>query len=128
MTHSHGDEFEVIRRGEVVESNEKRPYGKDYTELVLCCERPVTVRRSLSCQRCGQEFSYEVDAVLRWEHGYLHRTTERDALERFLTLERQRTSDPDTDSPVSCPHCHTIQGAQAGLLIRLAQIAQWLKR
>lgn len=128
MTHSHSDEFEVIRRGEVVESNEKRPYGRHHTEMVLCCERPVTVRRKLLCQQCGQEFSYEVDAVLRWEHGYLHKTTERDALERLFTLERRRTSDPDTDSPVSCPHCHAIQGAQVGPLTRLAQIAQWLKR
>jgi hypothetical protein len=34
MTHPHGDEFKVINRGEIVEHNEKRPYGKGYTERV----------------------------------------------------------------------------------------------
>lgn len=100
------------------------PTGKGYTKLGHCCERPVMVRRNLLCQQCGQEYSHEVDPVLRWEHSYLHKTTERDALERLFTLQRQCISDPDTDSPVSGPHCHTIGGIQAELLTRLAQMAQ----
>lgn len=111
MTHLHNSEFEIIELGEIVEGKEKRPYGRDHTMLVHCFERPVTVRRILMCERCDREFSYEFNTVLHWEQRYLEQTTEQDALKQIFARERKRTSTPDHDNPVICPHCGATQGA-----------------
>ena len=128
MINPYAGEFDIIQQGDVIHTKETRPYGGEYTILVYCFERSVIVRRTLACQQCEQEFSYEFDAILRWENGYRHETTERDAREQLFAQERQRTSTPDHDDPVLCPHCGATQGARDKLQQTLAQVLEWLKR
>lgn len=127
MTQLRDHEFEVVERGEIVQTQEIRPYGGEHTILVYCFECPVVVRRTLVCQQCDRGFSYELEAVLQWEQAHLHATTKRQARERLFARERQRTTSPDHDNPVLCPHCGAAQGAGQEARAGLASVLAWFR-
>jgi hypothetical protein len=116
------NEFAVLRWKGVVRTGRGRPSCKS-EGLVYHFEHPVEIRHTLSCQHCGQEFSYDFRTVPRWlGTNHPRETSERDALERVFDRERQRTQGSGRGLPVVCPYCHTVQGNKsrpvAGLVAR----------
>jgi len=122
------DKFEIVDSGQVVETIERQPYGGKHTMLVHHFERTVRVRRTLVCEACGEPFSYTVLARLQWVKSYRRHTLELDALEQLYVGERRRTTDPNADDPVVCPHCYKVQGAQNGTGSPVTKALDWLRR
>ena len=127
VKHPYDGAFEVLNWG-TLKTTETRSRGSERETLVCHFEHPVTVRHTLACRQCGQRFSYDFKAALRWETSDRRQVDRRDALEQLLARERQRVLSPGWRIPVVCPHCHAVQGDRDRPLTGLvARVLGWVK-